>query len=344
MHIFYLFCRCNPNPIRHYLAASDRSRFRHLTPVSYESLRRKRHFPPGAYIFTDIELLHGDLKRHAVDIHDRLAAAPGDYRLFNDPAQSLSRFPLLRTLWEQRLNDFNVYRALDDLSSVSFPVFLRRTDDHRGPQSELLNDRRALRARLERLAHSGEDLAHWLVTEFCNVRDQDGLYHKYSAFRVGAHILPRHLFFGKDWMLKHTPKELPAEILTRERAYLAENPYADQVLSVFETARISYGRIDFGILNGRVQTWEVNSNPMVCTRRQFGNDPRRDIHTLFMENFHRALDEIIGAGPHTAPGLAYAADRWKSGIAAAAEAQRYTALGRLWERVAWRWERMRKRK
>jgi hypothetical protein len=44
-----------------------------------------------------------------------------------------------------------------------------------------------------------EDL---LVVEFCDTSGPDGIYRKYSAFRVGSVILPRHLMFSRHWKIK----------------------------------------------------------------------------------------------------------------------------------------------
>ncbi len=340
MHVYYLYCRCNQNPIRHYLAATGCARLRDLTPVRYESLARKRRLPAGAYIFADIELLQGEQKQRVTDIYGHLERDPGRYVLFNNPSLTLPRFPLLRTLCEQGLNDFNVYRAADELSSVSFPVFLRRTDDHRGPQSQLLRDRHALRTELERLAHGGENLNDWLVTEFCNVADQNGMYHKYAAFLVNGRIIARHLFFGTEWVQKYSNKNLPPELLAREREFMANNPYEEQLRRVFQIAAVGYGRIDFGVINGRVQTWEINTNPMICTCGQLKNDPRREVHTGFLDHFHAALDELAASPPAGGPGGAFSGDRLMVRVCAFGEARRETVVGRLCERISWKWKRI----
>jgi hypothetical protein len=39
-------------------------------------------------------------------------------------------------------------------------------------------------------------------------------------------------------------------------------------LRIFDRAGITYGRIDYGLLSGRIQVWEINTNPMVIQERQ----------------------------------------------------------------------------
>ncbi|MCA9403505.1 MAG: hypothetical protein KC897_06970 [Candidatus Omnitrophica bacterium] len=340
MQIFYLYCRTNPNPIRQYLALSGRVHAGPVLPVTYRSLLEKKVFPDGLYIFTDIELLDGEQRRRLVELYERLADQPPRYRLFNSPGRTLTRFPLLRTLHEQGLNDFNVFRAADDLSSLSFPVFLRRTDDHRGPQTGLLTDRQALNKELERLAHSGEDLRKWLVTEFCNVIDRHGIYRKYSSFVFGTTIIPRHLFFSKDWIQKFDMNLPELDQGREELDFHQHNHFTDQLAAIFDIAGVQFGRIDFGVLNGRVQTWEINTNPMIIAHSHVGNVPRRNIHELFFENFRRAVDRAIQEPPHHRPGPAYWPDRMAMTAGTLCERQRHTPVGELCSRIKWKWDRL----
>ena len=34
-----------------------------------------------------------------------------------------------------------------------------------------------------------------------------------------------------------------------------------QLREIFDLAQIEYGRIDYGMLDGKVQCWEINTNP-----------------------------------------------------------------------------------
>lgn len=342
MQIFYLYCRSNPNPIRQYLALSGSVHAGAILPVTYQALLKKKRFPPGLYIFTDIELLHGERRRRLIDLHEKLADDPEHIRIYNNPEHTLSRFPLLRTLYERGFNDFNVFRAADDLSSVSFPVFLRRTNDHRGPQTSLLADRHALNKELERLAHGGENMREWLVTEFCNIVDSQGVYRKYSSFIFGSTIVPRHLFFGTEWIQKFDMNLPELELRAEEVAFHKENRFAKQLREIFATAGVQFGRIDFGVLNGRVQTWEINTNPMIIAHSHVGNVPRRNIHETFFENFRQAVDRIVQEPPHHRPGPAYWPDLLAMTAATFCERRRHTPLGELCLRAKWKWDRRKK--
>ncbi|MBZ0166639.1 MAG: hypothetical protein K8I00_07500 [Candidatus Omnitrophica bacterium] len=343
MYIYYLYTRANPNPIRQYLALSGRAHAGALLPVTYESLVRKKIFGPGLYIFSDIEMLQTPLKEKVTEIYTTLTADPARYRVLNHPTRTLSRFPLLRTLHQQGLNHFNVYRATEELSALTFPVFLRRTDDHRGPQTSILKDHDTLKKTLEQLARHGEDLNQWLVTEFCDVRDSAGTYRKYSSFIVGKTIVPRHLFLGSDWVQKRPGPDLGPSQLEEERQFIEQNLFADQLSKIFALAQVDYGRIDFGVVDNRVQTWEINTNPMIITHGQLAPGPRQDVHTRFFKNFCAALNALIQKDATARPGLSYLPDQWNSAWGTFLERRRMTALGKLCERITWKWERLTRR-
>ena len=64
-------------------------------------------------------------------------------------------------------------------------------------------------------------------------------------------------------------------IFDRERAdeesrYCETNPHEAWIREIFRLARIDYGRIDYGMLDGKPQVWEINTNPTI------GRGPNRD--------------------------------------------------------------------
>ena len=99
-----------------------------------------------------------------------------------------------------------------------------------------------------------------MVVEKVDVRDADGLHRKYSAMKIGDHLVPRHVLFSTKWITKK-PDVVTAELVKEERQFLEEFPHAEQVEHAFRVAGMDYGRIDYGFSNGRMQVWEINSNP-----------------------------------------------------------------------------------
>ncbi|MEX1075715.1 MAG: hypothetical protein WED27_04605 [Pirellulales bacterium] len=263
-----------------------RGRFQQL---SYGELFRSEFLPAGTYVFADLERLCPRNLSLAGHVWKSLAASKR-CRLLNDPAQTLRRYDLLQSLHEHGLNDFRAYRFTEDLSAVRFPVFLRGEDDHKGGLTPLLGDAAELAASIRRARRSWRLRRANLVTEFYDTADAGGLYRKYSAFCVGQCVVARHVFFSRRWMIK-MPNLLEPLLLDEERRYVAENPHRDQLAAIFAVAGVDYGRIDYAIHAGRIQTWEINTNPMIMT----ADDRRCEPRVPMQERFAGALEEAFAA-------------------------------------------------
>ena len=109
----------------------------------------------------------------------------------------------------------------------------------------------------------GHRLRDLLVVEFCDTADANGLYRKYAAFKVGNAIVPAHMMAGDRWMIKASGDQPTVELAEEGLRYVEENPHEEWLRKVFTIAGADYGRIDYGVLNGRPQVWEVNLNPTV---------------------------------------------------------------------------------
>ena len=64
-------------------------------------------------------------------------------------------------------------------------------------------------------------------------------------------------------MLKHAQCEFSEPMILEERAYIVGNPHEAQLREIFGIAGVEYGRIDYAIQDGRVQTWEINLHPTI---------------------------------------------------------------------------------
>lgn len=257
--------------------------------LAYERARWKRSFRPGTYIFADVERLGPRATRRAAALHDRLSSDPARYRVLNHPALTWRRYRLLRTLHERGTNDFTVHRLDDADGRVRYPVFLRGENDHRGNRTPLLDGAGQLAeaaARVRRVRGAP------LVTEFLDT-SVGGVFRKYAAFRVGPEVIARHLFFGTRWMVKYSDlsgDEYDAE----ELAYVRDNPHRARLAEIFTLARVDYGRIDYAMLDGRVQVWEINTNPMIASEVSLENAARRPAHDLAIGRLLSALRALDG--------------------------------------------------
>lgn len=107
--------------------------------------------------------------------------------------------------------------------------------------------------------------------------------------------MPRHLLFGRHWMLKRHQQFLmitDEDALKEERAYLEQNPHEEWIREIFRFARIQYGRMDYGLLRNAPQVWEINTNPMLFHHRSEYPSETLPAHDWFAEQLLLAYREI----------------------------------------------------
>ncbi len=217
----------------------------------------------GVHIFTDIERLPGFFIPKLVSYRHQLKDYYGDSALFlNHPTRSKRRYELLKKLYVEGFNKFNIYRLNEYPSPKQWPVFVRRENEHIGEISPLLENQEQLDAYRQKLYADEICTDDMIVIEFLDTSDHEGLFRKYSVMRISDKLLPRHLFFSNNWILKYKDLTGP-EQQEEESAFLKEFPHRDEIEKIFDLAEIEYGRIDYSLHDGRVQTWEINTNPVI---------------------------------------------------------------------------------
>lgn len=216
---------------------------------------------PGVVVWTDFDRLSaGELA--AAGARRAALAARSDLLQLNDPLRSEQRFALLRRLRAEGRNGFDVRRPGESLDGLRYPVFLRDEvgASYRAPA--LLPDRAALEAALA--APEARSLERPMIVEFGVTPDTDGFFRKYGAYRIGPRIFPQHLYLETQWFIKHG-----STLLTQHRQeffdYVTGNPHAAELMAQFEAAKIDYGRIDYTLVEGRIQVFEINTNPAVLS-------------------------------------------------------------------------------
>ncbi|MEP6566973.1 MAG: hypothetical protein ABJB10_17705, partial [Mesorhizobium sp.] len=160
----------------------------------------------------------------------------------------------------------DVYRLGERDRIVHFPVFLRWASQHVAPLSGLLGTAADLEDAIADLPRQIRDDADLMIVEFGAAPSPDGRYRKYSAFRVGETIYAQHCFISSDWYVKYSNAELSDADRAEHRDYVRLNPHANELKSIFQIAGIDYGRIDYGLVDGQIQTFEINNNPTVNSR------------------------------------------------------------------------------
>ena len=226
--------------------------------IPYSTLRNIRRFGPGVFIFTDFDRQSEEHRGRVALLADRLGA--NGCRVLNHPIHSLRRYDLLRTLYEGGINRFGTYRIADRDKVRNYPVFIR-SEQHGRRLTELLADAAALEQAVESLPDGGPD--DLMIVEFGNARSGDGRYRKYSAYKVGAEIYASECQSCDHWWVKYSTAEDEEKDREENDRFVADNPHRDQLKAIFALAGIDYGRADYCVVDGRVQLFEINTNPTV---------------------------------------------------------------------------------
>jgi hypothetical protein len=262
--------------------------------ISYEEARAVDDFRGAIVIFCDIERFAGNAINDAQALYDR-AAAQGARRLLNNPAKVLRRFELLKEMRRQNINTFDVYRELKNANEYRYPVFIRNELDHYGPVSDLLKSQEELEKTLSTSKSKSVGPFSPIIVEYCDVNVDGYGFHKYGAFCLWEMIVPRHLFFSPQWMVKGTRGQLP-EHIEMEKQYLAQNTFQEKVSEVFKIANIQYGRIDFAKTKEGLAIFEINTNPTVVdtgdleSNRRYATDAFISKFTLAMQHLFNTAD------------------------------------------------------
>jgi hypothetical protein len=278
---------------------------RTIRSLSYEELLFERAGPVGHAIFTDFDRLSRyELETVATYVSALRRVAPGA-RILNDPVRALERTPLLAKLHHEGINAFAVTRVDTGERPRAYPVFIRAEDGYGGPDTEPLADEAAYDAALRELQAKGKPLKGRIAIGFAAEKGPDGLYRKYGAFNIGGTIIPQHLMRSEGWVVKRSiPESSPAHGTTRdlgaaaaeaELAFVRDNPHREVLLKAFEAGGIEFGRADYAIVDGRVQIYEINTNPAFPRLKITDNrSERRALTRERLLSAFRAIDTPIG--------------------------------------------------
>ena len=254
----------------------------------------------------------------------------------NDPARVLGRFGLLRGLNHAGINGFDIYRA--DALEVprAWPVFLRVDGSHGAPVSGLLNSREELAEAIERAIEAGAPKAALVIIEYAAEPVRPGLFRKLSVFRIGDRLLGYTCVHDDHWLVKYgQPGIAPDELYKEEYSMVSNNPFGAALLPAFDLAGIDYGRVDFGLVGGRPQVYEINTNPSIDLGGKAGGVAMRDrSNALFRRNYIDAMHAIDTERRPMWQATATALMRTARFIAPRVRREIVTSLGKLKARVS----------
>lgn len=273
-----------------------------IETISYKELIRMRELQRGVYIFSDIERLSKGQARVVGRIWKQLAAQVPAECLLNHPERSMCRFELLKYAHAQGINSYNVHRIPKGEYKGAFPLFVRRNSEHSGNLTPLLHSQQDLDDALAGLPKERAVRKDLMIAEFCDVSDANGVYRKYSAMRVGDAMIPRSIFFDSQWMQKLSGDTLADEqphLYDELRFYVEENPHGEDLMKIFRAAGIDYGRIDYGVKDGKVQVWEINTNPRTVTSSYLEEGGRRSYYEAFRDRVVDVFSNMPDTGGST---------------------------------------------
>jgi hypothetical protein len=258
---------------------------------TYAELLRAETIPRATYVFTDMDRLSLWDLRIAAFAYRRLRGH--GCRVLNDPARVTSRWGLLRRLHLAGINNFNAYRAEESVRPRRWPVFLRTEGDHLGPLSDLLHSLDQLQATIDRFVSQGAPLPSLLIVEYSAQPVRPGLYRKFGSFRLGRAEFAHTCVHDDHWIAKTGKLGItPPELYEEEHRIVRDNPHGRSVAAGFDIAGIGYGRADFGLVDGKVQIYEINSNPDVVFGDDHPSPVRRESYRIFKAHYLDALSAI----------------------------------------------------
>jgi hypothetical protein len=204
---------------------------------------------------------------------------------------------LLRALHEAGINDFNAYRVEEQTCPQRWPVFIRTEGSHTAPVSELLYSWDDVKRSADAAIQAGYPLSTLVIIEYAAEPVRPGLYRKLASFRFGKMHFAHLCVHDTNWLVKYGKIGIaPPDLYADELRIVRDNPHAETVLRAFDIACIEYGRVDFGLVNGRVQIYEINSNPTVSFPTEHPAHDRVTAYVLFRQNYLAALDALATRG------------------------------------------------
>lgn len=259
--------------------------------LSWERLMRARSAAAGAWVLTDFDRLSPTEQEVAGLIAARLRDA--GLPLLNDPRQFRPRHALLADLRAAGLNTIPVWTPAAGEWPERFPVLERTIAAHRGPFGTLIDTSDAVDIALGQAMAAGHVLADLIFVGFAAEATVEGLWQKHAAFRIGSRIIRANTVSQGSWAAKEgTRGAAPAAFYGDELAEMTDYPHADHVRAVFDHAGLEFGRMDFGIVADRIETYEINTNPFFPAPRPHPDPSRMRTMQLMQDQLADALAAV----------------------------------------------------
>lgn len=266
---------------------------------SWDSVFRARKLPRATWILTDFDRLSPTQLEAAGRVYRRLGK--GGLTVLNDPRRFRNRAQLIAALQEKGINSFGCALPAAGQWPERYPAFLRTIAGHRGITGDLLRSPREASLALRVALRDGHTLSDLVFVEYCaEPVAETGRFQKHAGLLVGDRIIRANTVNDMTWKAKvGTPGLASDAQYAAERAEFHDWPHRDFVARVFEVAGMDFGRVDFGLVGGRPQAYEVNTNPTLDMPLDHVNADRRATLALYRAAILDAFAAIAtpGGGP-----------------------------------------------
>jgi hypothetical protein len=263
--------------------------------LPWETIAATRELPRGGYVLTDFDRLSPSEQDFAACIHERLVAAKQP--VLNDPRRFRPRDAMLRHLYRHGINKFSCWRPADGAVPDRYPVFLRTIAAHRGVIGDLLYGPEAAAEGLAAALEAGYALRDLIFVEYAaEALPDSGTFQKHAAFRIGSAVFRANTVHEAAWVVKTgTLGVARPEDYARERAEMDDWPLEGWARQVFDVAEIDFGRIDFALVGGEPQVYEINTNPDIRSKLEHPSAMRIETLTLMRARQDAALAAVAAS-------------------------------------------------
>ena len=248
---------------------------------TYDSLHPDSTVRPGTHVFTDADRMSAKEMQMAVTLARRVGRAGPGHAIANWPNAIRNRCELLTLLHRHGRNSFRCMRLEAVPDDLRYPVFLRLDHAHKGPATPLLHDAAELAIALRKLlvdqAVRRDDV---LVVEYVDSDRLDGAYVKYAAYCAFGEVRPANVPIATHWAMKAGSRVRTDAAYATEIAYARDNPRCTELAEIFTLAQIDFGRIDYTLRQGRIEVFEINTNPDLLSARALSDPERRNAYVV----------------------------------------------------------------
>ena len=260
----------------------------------YQSLFRLRSLPAGTYIFTDRERLDHWQLRACGRLYQALSEYPEYYKLYNNPAQILSKHGMLRQLFRTGINPFDCYTVTERTAPVRYPVFLKTEYEHKRPIGGLLENKSQLHDAIHTLIKNNFPLDGVIITEYFSTPLKADVFRRLSSYVIGQNLSFAGAVHEKNWCVKYGQHSIVGdEEYREERQMIDTNFRSEEIKKVVNLLNIEYGRVDYNVVDGKLAIYEINTNPHIPLYKSTSPNPIRNANNkIIFDNYINYLAQI----------------------------------------------------